>query len=404
MSNKPFEERCHDILRGNQISSRGYRYTRPAPHVYEQQWLWDSCFHAITYRWLDPAMAWDELRSLIAGQVKTGADAGMIPHMIYWTGGGADLWGQDDRSIITQPPLIAIAALMIYESTGDIAPLREFYQPLCDYHDWFIRRRDPDHDHLVCLIHPWESGWDASPRWDMPMGLSNPTDEQSKSARHALVKTLRDADCDPKKLLAMGSFCVEPADFNAIRCADLESLAKIAEIIGADGSRWRDEALAIARSMREKLIRKSDTGELIVCDLNGQDETPLQLDSAAQFITLICGCPLVNQAQTLIQRLQLPNFWARYPVPTTPSDHPQFDPAHYWRGNVWMSVNWLIWRGLRRYEYHELAVQLAERSLMLVDNHGFHEYFNPITGDGYGPSAQSWTTLVLDIIRTEKLR
>ena len=71
-------------------------------------------------------MAWDELRSLIAGQVKTGADAGMIPHMIYWTGGGSDLWGQDDRSIITQPPLIAIAALTIYESTGDIAPLREF--------------------------------------------------------------------------------------------------------------------------------------------------------------------------------------------------------------------------------------------------------------------------------------
>ncbi|MCL4255655.1 MAG: glycoside hydrolase, partial [Anaerolineae bacterium] len=76
----------------------------------------------------------------------------------------------------------------------------------------------------------------------------------------------------------------------------------------------------------------------------------------------------------------------------------------YWRGNVWMSVNWLIWRGLRRYEYHELAVQLAERSLMLVDRHGFYEYFNPITGDGYGPSAQSWTTLVLDMVRTEKLR
>lgn len=403
MSGKSLETRCRDILWGNQITSKGYRYTRPAPHVYEQQWLWDSCFHAITYRWLDPAMAWDELRSLLAGQVQTGADAGMIPHMIYWTGGGMDLWGQDARSIITQPPLIAIAALSIYESTGDIAPLREFYQPLCAYHDWFIRRRDPDNDHLACLIHPWESGWDAAPRWDVPMGLSNPSDEQSKSARHALVKHLRQADCDPRRLMEQGLFCVEPADFNAIRVADLEALANIAEIIGTDGSRWRDEAQAVARSVREKLIRKDNHGDLIVCDLSGTAETPILSASANQFVILLGGCPLIHQAKMLINRLQSPAFWTHYPVPTTPSDHPQFDPAHYWRGNVWMSVNWLIWRGLRRYGYGELANILAERSVALVHHHGFYEYFNPLTGDGYGPSAQSWTTLVLDMARTEKL-
>lgn len=95
---------CLQLLQSNQMTSRGFRYTRPAPHVYEHQWLWDSCFHAIVYRWLDPAMAWDELRSLIASQVTSGADAGMIPHMVYWQGGGASLWGVDTRSIITQPP------------------------------------------------------------------------------------------------------------------------------------------------------------------------------------------------------------------------------------------------------------------------------------------------------------
>jgi glycogen debranching enzyme len=402
MSNKPLEERCHAILRGNQITSKGYRYTRPAPHVYEQQWLWDSCFHAITYRWLDPAMAWDELYSLIAGQVKDGADAGMIPHMVYWTGGGEALWGHDTRSIITQPPLIAIAALAIYETTGDIAPLQKLYQPLCDYHAWFIRRRDPDNDHLACLIHPWESGWDASPRWDAPLGLSAPTDEQSKSTRHALVKTLRDADCDPRRLMEQGSFCVETADFNAIRSADCDALAKIATILGADGSRWHDEAQAIAKSVREKLIRQSATGELIVCDLSGTDETPILSESANQFVILLGGCPSNEQADMLVNRLKSPAFWTHYPIPTTPSDHPQFDPAHYWRGNVWMSVNWLIWRGLRRYGYTNLARKLAKQSVALVDGHGFHEYFNPLTGEGYGPSQQSWTTLVLDMAYTEK--
>ncbi len=398
-----FIQACMTVLRGNQMTSNGFRYTRPAPHVYEQQWLWDSCFHAVAYRWLDPAMAWDELRSLLAGQVKNGADVGMIPHMVYWQGGGEALWGHDKHSIITQPPLIAIAALAIYEKTGDSTPLYEFYAPLCAYHEWFMRRRDADKDHLVSLIHPWESGWDASPRWDVPMGLQMPTDEQSKSARHGLVATLRDADMDMQILADKGSFCVETADFNAIRVADLEALAQIALIIGESGRRWRDEAKLACEVVRQRLIQTDNDGNMTICDLSGSAEMPIITPSASQFVLLFGGCLSPEQAEKLVNRLQSSAFWTPYPVTTTPSDHPQFDPAHYWRGNVWLSVNWLIWRGLRRYGYHEIAHDLVARTLTLVKNHGFHEYFNPMTGDGYGPSQQSWTTVILDMALTENL-
>ena len=68
-----------------------------------------------------------------------------------------------------------------------------------------------------------------------------------------------------------------------------------------------------------------------------------------------------------------------------------------------MSVNWLIHAGLRRYGYHELARDLAQRSAALVGSSGFHEYFNPLSGDGYGPNQQSWTTLVLDMLVTSNL-
>ncbi len=118
-------EPCAAVLRGNQIESHGYRYTRPAPHVYEYQWLWDSCFHAISSRWFDIAMAQDELLSLCAGQITEGADAGMIPHMIYWNDEGTALWGRPRQSIITQPPLVAVAAKLIYESQPDEAFLRK---------------------------------------------------------------------------------------------------------------------------------------------------------------------------------------------------------------------------------------------------------------------------------------
>ena len=100
-----------ECLSSNRVIVSGHRYTRPAPSTYEHQWLWDSCFHAISYRWIDPSMARDELISVASHQFESGSDAGMIPHMIYWGSGGEELWQFADRSTISQPPLIAFAAL-----------------------------------------------------------------------------------------------------------------------------------------------------------------------------------------------------------------------------------------------------------------------------------------------------
>src|SRR5690554_593989 len=82
-----------DLLAQNRAAAGERRYTRPAPSTYEHQWLWDSCFHAIAWRWIDPRMAGDELLAVAARQVESGPDAGMIPHMTYWNGGGEELWG-----------------------------------------------------------------------------------------------------------------------------------------------------------------------------------------------------------------------------------------------------------------------------------------------------------------------
>lgn len=387
---------CAPVLQGNQIESQGHRYTRPAPHVYEYQWLWDSCFHAITYRWFDLEMAKAELLSLVAGQLQAGPDAGMIPHMLYWKDDGAALWGRAHSSIITQPPLVSVAARLVYERDPDRTFLEKLYPALMAYHEWFDRRRDPDGDQLVSLIHPWESGWDASPRWDTPMKLSNPTDDESKAARHALVKQLIAHDCDAQALAESDSYHVESVEYNAIRAADLEALAFIAAELGERGQRWQTRAQQIQAAARAKFIMPKG-----IYDLSGLDEMPLKTPSAAPFILLFGGCVDSLQAAELVEQLTGPGFWTTYPVPTTPSNDPAFDPGHYWRGNVWPSVNWLIYQGLRRYGYQAEAQYLATRNRELVETSGFHEYFNPISGEGYGPDQQSWATIILDIVATE---
>lgn len=398
-------DQAADLMYRNRIEVRGHRYSGPAvnptaPEAYASQALWDSCFHALIWRWFDLPMARDELRALVAAQVTDGPDAGMIPHMTYWRGGAEELWGQPDRSLITQPPLIAVAAMDLHAGAHDLDFLAELYPALVAYHAWFDRRRDPDGDGLVCLIHPWESGWDASPRWDRAMGLpDDPTYEEGRLARVALAGRLVEHGCDARSLMEAGSYCVETIDFNAIRVADLEALASMAAALDRphDSAHWRDQA----ESVRQTILAKMVVDGLPV-DLNGPEEQPIIQQSAAQAVALFGGCATGEQAQRLVAQLREPYFWTVYPVPTTPTHSPAFVPDRYWRGNVWLSVNWLIYRGLQRYGDNALATQLAIRSLALVSRSGFWEYYHPLTGQGLGAPSYSWSALVLDMLGRER--
>lgn len=397
--------RAADLLASNRQEVDGHRYTAPAsgagtPGVYANQALWDSCFHAIIWRWLDPDMARDELLSLVSRQVSSGPDAGMIPHMNYWRGGARHHWATDTHSQITQPPLIAVAARLVYDVSGDRSLLEGVYEPVCAFHEWFDRRRDPDGDRLVCLIHPWESGWDASPRWDHALGLENPTHDEARAARLALPAHLIAHDFDAAALAGAGSYCVEPVDFNAIRAADLDALAGIAHILGWEGEaiRWAQRATAVRDAIQARMF------DGLPYDLEGPGEKPIRQESAAQYITLFAGAATVEQAARLVDQLRQDRHWPAYPVPTTPVDAPTFAPDRYWRGNVWLNVNWLIYQGLRRYGYDDVAGTLAARSLALVEQSGCWEYYHPLTGQGLGSPHYSWSAIVVDMLASERAR
>jgi glycogen debranching enzyme len=396
--------KAEEILTANRITVDGFRYTAPSldnqefgRKDYANQFMWDSCFHAIIWRWIDPVMAQDELLSLVARQVQEGSDAGMIPHCNYWHGGGAWLWNHDDRSVITQPPLIGAAALLVYERSNDRTFLETIYPKLIAYHDWFDRRRDPDGDKLVCLIHPWESGGDVLPRWDKAMSYQRFDHEAGRAARLKLAEVIVEFDTDPAALASAGSFIMETMDYNAIRAADVEATAEIASILGRT-----DESSSLQQ--RADAIREAFQAKMIVdgypYDLQGADEQPVIMDSAGQFITLFGGCPTAEQASRLVEQLREPRFWTPFPVTTSPSDDAAFAPDIYWRGNVWPCVNWLIFKGLRRYGYDDLAQELAERSLGLLNQFGFWEYYHPLTGEGLGGSRFSWAAVMLDLLAT----
>jgi len=398
------------LLRQNRVTptwnGQTYRYTRPAPSTYEQQWLWDSGFHAIAQRWLDPAMAWDELHAVVAQAFTDGPDAGMLPHMTYWGGGAEALWGNPSRSIITQPPLVAIAAMAIAEREADTdaAPhLRALYPAICAFHVWMDRQRDPDGDNLVVCIHPWEAGWDASARFDPAMRSVVADDDFShdglRAGRLKLAALCQTYASDPIALRDAGYFHVEVCDFNAVRVADLEDLARMAAALGLpdDAARWNNRAKAVQQAVIGKLWRTDDDGRPEVVDLSGADETPLRDGGAQQYVALFGGCATPEQAGAMAGQIETALRRTPYVLSILPPEHPAFDPTRYWRSNVSVQVNWMVWMGLRRYGFSDLAAELAARTIALVAERGPHEYYDPLTGQGHGSHPHSWAALTVDM-------
>jgi len=401
-------QKAADLLAGNRISMDGHSYTGPSLDTtdfgrkdYANQFLWDSCFHAIIWRWIDPQKAQEELLSLASRQVQEGPDAGMIPHCNYWRNDADWLWSQPERSSITHPPLLAVAATLVFERSHDLEFLAQVYEKVERYHAWFDRRRDPDHDGLVCIIHPWEAGGDAPPRWDSFLGLDPYVPEAGRAARIKMVEELVRHNYDPVLLAEQGGFHVESLEINGIRAADLEAMATIALTIGkpAESTTWLERAETVRDGFRSRMIVDG-----MPYDLAGLDEEPILQANAGQFVTLFGGLPTSEQAERLVGQLRERNFWTSFPITNTPIDSPGYAPEEYWRGNVWPCLNWLIHQGLRRYGYHDLADELAWRSFELLRESGFWEYYHPETGQGLGGRSFSWAAVMLDMIASMEAR
>ena len=97
-------------------------------------------------------------------------------------------------------------------------------------------------------------------------------------------------------------------------------------------------------------------------------------------------------------------FWLDFPVPSTAACEPTFVPGsdrylwieRYWRGPTWLFSTWFIQRGLVRLGYESEAAHLADRTLALIRQSGFREYFNPITGEGMGARHFGVSTIAVE--------
>ena len=77
-------------------------------------------------------------------------------------------------------------------------------------------------------------------------------------------------------------------------------------------------------------------------------------DTVADLFPLYAGVPDEAQARRLVDEHLLaperfgPSARAPWAVTTVAKSSPAFDPRNYWRGPVWININWFLIRGLER--------------------------------------------------------
>lgn len=418
--------RARAVLRANDAGA----FTRPSPGQYPHQWNWDSAFIALGLSYFDPRRAQQEIRSLLRSQWRDG----MLPHVVYHGGPseyfpGPDFW-QTERSPnapplatsgLTQPPILASVLRRIHAQAPIPAFLAEAYPALHRWHRWLHQARDPDGSGLAFLVHPWESGTDDSPRWlealerIMPAGLPTfrrrdtthvAANERPSDADYErfvyLIDVLRRHRYEPAALAIHSPFLVQDVLFNAVlhrADRDLRALAiQLAEPIEEiDG--W------LARSSASFSARFWDEAKGRYCDYDLRAGARLAANTVATFMPLYAGLADERQARRLIEEHWInpaeysPDHTIRFRVTTTSMAEPSWEARRYWRGPVWIVVNWLLIQGLRRYGYRTLAGELHQDTLTLIGRSGFREYYDPRDGSGCGSDNFSWSAaLALDLL------
>lgn len=423
MTSTQLAQAAEAVLRSNDAG----RWTKPSSNQYPHQWNWDSALVSVGWAWIDWERATVEIEALLEAQW----DNGMVPHVRYDPAHlkdyfpGPDRWPNAARhhrpdvptSGISNPPVLVTAALRVAGLAPDPARAEAFLGRVLDpLHRWLrylAGERRLDGCPLVTVVHPWETGWDNSPRWDQlraaglrPQRPFQRRDTQHVGAQHrpddrdydgymALVELLDSCEYSIERYRSVSPFVVNDVFVDGCWYRAATDLNAIARRLGAkqpfDQAELDEFAAAFdARHWDPELEGYFDYD--VVAGRRIMVPTPAGI--AATLSGLIPGDRARRMWDAyLAGGLELRRVWTLAP------SHPAFDPLRYWRGPVWAHLNWLIARGLETTGLRDEALALDRTTLDMVSRGGFYEHYSPIDGAGGGADGFSWpAALALDLL------
>ncbi len=358
----------------------------------EPTWSWGhdgQVFHEslsmLAYAHLDPASAMDSQRIFLEAQEPDG----YIPYRI---GPYVVRTFPVDGEKTTSAPFYSWVNWEVYRIAEDRVEAKAFledaYRSGAAFTEFLLANRDRDRDGLL--------------EW----------------GGHAVLESVRDSlvpiwdllgENDPK-----APSLVEALDLSVMVVQEMRSLGEMAAELGRkdESAAWSRRGDDLARRVEETMWDEStgfyynvdrDTNAFVT--RGGLD---LRRQEIIGFLPLWAGVASPERAKALLAKLTDPaKFWRRFGVPTLAADDPGYEPqirrCCQWNGAVWLEWNYLVFSGLRRYGYEEIARELGERMVnaaaaQLSRNHRFWESYSPDEVKLASPQSYIWDSILARVL------
>lgn len=412
---KELIEQAKDILVKNDVDG----YTVPTHGLYPFQWNWDAAITALGWMKVDESRAWLEIEMLLKGQWENG----MVPHIVFHQEvetyfPGAKIWGvkQDiPTTAISQPPVLVSMIKMMVEQAKDTRlaqqKLTEMLPKLIAYHQWWYNDRDPENKGLVVSYHPWESGMDNSPAWDKSLATVPAVNWEYKrrdldhvnSAERPhkdeydrflyLVDFFKKSNFDSKVIYRDCPYKMYDVGIISILHKATKDLVVLCAMSSSNEKEitWFNQQIALTESAINTLWSDEHTSFLNT-DAITKEAFPVLTTGT---LLAIYG-ELASKEQAGLLKILMKKWLAAAPygISSTYAKCAEYEPQRYWRGPVWLHINWLIALGADHYGFMEESQQLKDAAQALLLTSGYFEYFNSETGAGCGGPDFSWTAAI----------
>ncbi|RZS97599.1 amylo-alpha-1,6-glucosidase [Cecembia calidifontis] len=324
----------------------------------EPTWGWGhggQVFHEsitmLAYAFLDPESAMNSQRVFSDRQYDNG-------YINYRTGSYLDEIIEYNGQLTSSAPWYSWLNWEIFKITQDREFLKEMYASSKKFYNFYISERDADGDGLL--------------EW----------------GGHAILESVRDA------LVAVWDEVGWPSNFesidlNCMMVMEAKALENMALTLGLqeEAAYWRKD-----HEKRAALINQVfwDEKNGFYYNVNKADnsftfktENDLKRDEIIGFLPLWAGVADDAKARRLVQKLtDKDQFWRKFGIPSLSAADPFYNDKGYWNGPVWVEWNYLIFKGLKDYGYHQEAAELTDNIAavmisQLKQNHNLWEFYSP---------------------------
>jgi hypothetical protein len=400
------KDRCSALFLSHEVRNFGGTFHVPDNDRYPALFAWDSGYHALSLLHLEPHAAIEELTTLYRANR---LPDGLLSHQRFIPGAEQHqrfiekLFGpmfDGDRTPFVDPPTSAYAAARLSLALG--APADRLLDEAVSHLRALARERTVDGGSLPAVLHPFETGTEGSAIMQdlLPGSLG-----ASLARFKELTISARSAGMAPEAALAAGhGFVVYDPTVCGWYLLALEEVAAACRARGRAEEAIEVEATVGRVTWDLEALLWWEEGRIFV----GYDLTrSLQLQGIGAMGLVPCASRALaasGLSHRVAERHLRPGgpMWGPYGF-SAGANAPgsELDDYVQWDGNaVWGATAYWAYLVAARLGWWPEARRLRDQLTVLINAHGFREFYDALTGQPGGAGAGSgftWAALALDM-------